>query len=497
MTFLSNLTTRTKLILSFGVIFTVILIIIGLSYFNVQKMRDSGETLAHSIYVAKNLAQLRSDESHVRSLSLELLIVKDKNHAGEIRNEMKEKVILIDKMIVEIKKGLINYPDELKIFEDLDVTIEAYRKNREFEFELIASGKIDEAIDLAIKVQDPMYTKIIDDFTVIEKRIDKDVLNIDAFNSEVAKSIIANMLLGGGVLILVSLLLFFWLHAMLARIFKEIQGGINILGTSAAEILTTVTEVSTGATETATSVAETTVTIEEIRQTALMATQKAQSVLESSHRASEAAENGKEAVQQTVEGMSRINDQMQKISERVNKLAEQSRMIGEITTTVNDIADQSNLLAVNAAIEAARAGEQGRGFGVVAQEIRSLSEQSKKATSQVKDILNEIQKGMHLTVAATEQGTRAVESGNFLAYKSGEMIDVLAETVNEAAQAVIQISASSQQQMAGMDQIVPAMENIKQASEQNVTGIRQTQAAAHNLSDLGNSLKEVMEKYKF
>jgi methyl-accepting chemotaxis protein len=51
--------------------------------------------------------------------------------------------------------------------------------------------------------------------------------------------------------------------------------------------------------------------------------------------------------------------------------------------------------------------------------------------------------------------------------------------------------------MAGMDQIVPAMENIKQASEQNVTGVRQTQTAAHNLNELGQNLKTVIEKFKF
>ena len=104
---------------------------------------------------------------------------------------------------------------------------------------------------------------------------------------------------------------------------------------------------------------------------------------------------------------------------------------------------------------------------------------------------------MNLTVIATEHGSKAVESGNRLALRSGEIIEILADTVNDAVKSVIQISASSQQQMAGMDQIVPAMENIKQASEQNVIGTRQTQTAAHNLNQLGNNLKDVMEKYKF
>jgi methyl-accepting chemotaxis protein len=60
----------------------------------------------------------------------------------------------------------------------------------------------------------------------------------------------------------------------------------------------------------------------------------------------------------------------------------------------------------------------------------------------------------------------------------------------------MQISSSNQQQMAGMEQIVPAMENIKTASEQNVSGIRQAQSAAHDLSNLGQNLKAIIERFK-
>ena len=75
---------------------------------------------------------------------------------------------------------------------------------------------------------------------------------------------------------------------------------------------------------------------------------------------------------------------MESVAESIVRLSEQ-RMIGEIVATVNDLADQSNLLAVNAAIEAAKAGEQGRGFAVVAQEVRSLAEQLKQATTRVRE----------------------------------------------------------------------------------------------------------------
>ena len=72
----------------------------------------------------------------------------------------------------------------------------------------------------------------------------------------------------------------------------------------------------------------------------------------------------------------------------------------------------------------------------------------------------------------------------------------MTDSANEAANSAIQISASSQQQMAGMEQIVPAMENIRKAIEQNVVGTKQTQEAANKLNELGVSLKNMLIKYK-
>jgi len=282
----------------------------------------------------------------------------------------------------------------------------------------------------------------------------------------------------------------------LKSITTEIKNGAAVLGTSASEILTTVTEIITAAAETATSVTETTTTVEEVRQTSMVSNQKAQSLMKSSQKAGESVEKGRESTDEVITSMKKIDDQMNLISETVIKLAEQHRTIGEITTSVSDIADQSNLLAVNAAIEAAKAGEQGRGFAVVAQEIRSLSDQSKKATAQVKEILDQINKSVNQAVGVTEQGSRTVADGRKLVAQSGEVIELLALNVEETAQASIQISSSNKQQMAGMEQIVPAMENIKIASEQQLSGIKQAQTAARDLNILGQNLNDIIEKFK-
>jgi methyl-accepting chemotaxis protein len=277
---------------------------------------------------------------------------------------------------------------------------------------------------------------------------------------------------------------------------EEIQKSVNVFTSSASEIAAAATQVASGAAETATAVNETTVTVEEVKQTAQLSSQKSKYVSESAQKAVQISQSGRKSVEEAIEAMNRIREQMESIAESIVRLSEQSQAIGAIIATVNDLAEQSNLLAVNASIEAAKAGEQGRGFAVVAQEVKSLAEQSKQATAQVRTILSDIQKATSASVMATEQGSKAVEAGVKQSVQAGESVHKLAESIAEAAQTATQIAASSQQQMAGMDQMTLAMENIKQASEQNVTSTKQTEIAAQNIQELGQTLKQLVERYK-
>jgi methyl-accepting chemotaxis protein len=163
---------------------------------------------------------------------------------------------------------------------------------------------------------------------------------------------------------------------------------------------------------------------------------------------------------------------------------------------VNELAEQSNLLSVNAAIEAAKAGEHGKGFTVVAQEIKVLANRSKEATAQVKTILRDVQKSISSAVMATEEGGRAVEEGLKLTNLSGDAIRTLSESVTDASNAAIQIAASSQQQLEGMDQVVTAMENIREASMQTVVSTQQSVDSVNELQKVGQKLDELMKQYK-
>jgi methyl-accepting chemotaxis protein len=283
---------------------------------------------------------------------------------------------------------------------------------------------------------------------------------------------------------------------MLREQMKGILNGVNVLASSSSEILASTTQIASSSAETAVAITETTTTVEEVRQAALLSNQKAKNVSDNAQRVAQVSQSGQKAVDETVDGMNRIREQMDIIAQTVVRLSEQSQSIGGIIASVMDIADQSNLLAVNAAIEAAKAGEQGKGFAVVAQEIRNLAEQSKQATIQVRNILNDVQKATGATVLATEQGNKAVEEGVKKSIQAGEAIRMLGANSGEAVEVSTQIVASSQQQLIGMDQIGTAMQNINQAGMETAASMTQAEESVKNLYELGQKLKELVEQFK-
>jgi PAS domain S-box-containing protein len=284
--------------------------------------------------------------------------------------------------------------------------------------------------------------------------------------------------------------------ADLSDILIEVKETVNILVSSSSQILAATTQVASGTAETATAITETSTTVEEVQQAARLSSEKAKNVANSAQQVAQVSQNGQKAVNETVDGMNRIREQMDSIAQTVVRLSEQTQSIGGIIASVTEIADQSNLLAVNAAIEAAKAGEHGRGFAVVAQEIKNLASQSKQATLQVRNILNDVQKATSAAVMATEQGSKAVEAGVKQSAKAGEAIRILSESSNEAVQAATQIVSSSQQQVIGMDQIGVAMQNINQAGAETAVSMVQSEKAAKNLNDLGQKLKDMVERFK-
>jgi methyl-accepting chemotaxis protein len=288
-------------------------------------------------------------------------------------------------------------------------------------------------------------------------------------------------------------------HKMVASLreqTKSVLEGVNILASSSSEISVTMSQLSATAAKTSAAMTQTITTVEEVKQAARVSSEKAQKVSESSQKVVQVVKQGLEATEGAMGGISKIREQMGEIGATVVGLSEKSQAIEDIISVVKDLADQSNLLAVNASIEAARAGELGKGFGVVAYEIKSLSDQSKEATSQVRSILDEIRGSVDNVVQATREGDNAVEAGVNQAVIAGEAIQALASSVDEAAQAATIIVTSSEQQFVGIDQVSSAMTSLEQATRQNAEGANQVESEARKLEDLGKSLRDLVGHYK-
>ncbi len=282
----------------------------------------------------------------------------------------------------------------------------------------------------------------------------------------------------------------------LQRLTLNVKEAVDVLVSSVGRIILATTQVAAAAAQTAAGVTETTAAVEEVKQTAQVANLRATHVSEGAQRSVQFSLAGRKSVDETMAGMSRIRAQMLSIAGSIVRLGEQSQAIGEIISTVSDLAEQSNLLSVNAGIEAAEAGDQGKGFAVVAREVRSLADQSRQATAQVRGILGDVQKATGGAVMATEQGTKVVEAGVKQSVEAEKAIRLLGESIQEAAQEATQIAASSREQVVGIDQVALAMESIKAASSQNVESARQTEIAAQVLNDLGTKLQHAVEQYR-
>jgi methyl-accepting chemotaxis protein len=277
---------------------------------------------------------------------------------------------------------------------------------------------------------------------------------------------------------------------------QKIHETVRTLSSSLSQISAASAELTASAAETASAVAETNATVEEVKQTAHLSNEKSRQVADVARKAVSTSQQGRKAADDASSGMKDIRTQMDTIAQSIVKLSEQSQHIGDIIYVVNDLADQSNILAVNASIEASKAGEEGRGFTVVAREIRNLSDQSKQSVAQIQSILADIQKATSSAVMITEQGGKAVETGATLSQQTGEAIINLSTVINQSAQSSAQIAASSQEQLAGLDQVAVALGSIKQAGEQNLESSRQLEEAVKDLDQQARSLKDMMDRFK-
>ena len=151
-----------------------------------------------------------------------------------------------------------------------------------------------------------------------------------------------------------------------------------------------------------------------------------------------------------------------------------SRKIVDIIGVIDGIAFQTNILALNAAVEAARAGEQGRGFAVVASEVRTLAQRSASAAKEIKGLIDE--------------SVKQVDAGNRLVEEAGIVISDVVAGVRRVTDIVGEISAASQEQTSGLEQVNRGISQMDQVTQQNAALVEEAAAATGSLESQATQL---------
>ncbi len=254
----------------------------------------------------------------------------------------------------------------------------------------------------------------------------------------------------------------------LHRIVSEVRIGTDAIATASGEIssgnsdLSSRTETQAGALE------ETASTMEELTSAVRHNADNAKQANTLVIAASDFAVKGGKEVNQVVSTMNSIKDS--------------SRKIVDIIAVIDSIAFQTNILALNAAVEAARAGEQGRGFAVVASEVRNLAQRSAGAAKEIKTLIGD--------------SVEKVDAGGKLVDAAGKTMDDIVTSVKRVADIMSEITAAGQEQSSGIEEVNRAITQMDEMTQQNAALVEQAAAAAESMEDQAASLAKIVSAFR-
>lgn len=175
-------------------------------------------------------------------------------------------------------------------------------------------------------------------------------------------------------------------------------------------------------------------------------------------------------------------------NEKVQSLAEAASKIGEVVSLINNIASQTNLLALNATIEAVRAGEAGKGFAVVATEVKSLADQTAKATEEITGQINEIQ-------AATSDAVEAIATIGETIRSVDDISSSIAAAVEEQGASTREIAQSIQQVAAGTQEVNASIGSVSRAASETGAVTNEVLSSAQQLTDEADRLRASVDAF--
>jgi methyl-accepting chemotaxis protein len=254
----------------------------------------------------------------------------------------------------------------------------------------------------------------------------------------------------------------------LSTMVKAVRGSTESIDTGAREIAMGNTDLSQRTEQQAASLQQTASSMDQLTGTVRQNAENARQASQLAVNASDIATRGGEVVSEVVTTMQDI--------------ATSSNKVVDIIGVIEGIAFQTNILALNAAVEAARAGEQGRGFAVVAGEVRSLAQRSASAAKEIKELIGD--------------SVDKVQSGSTLVGRAGTTMDEIVQAVRRVTDIMGEISAASEEQSGGIEQVNRAVVQMDEVTQQNAALVEEAAAAAASLEEQTRQLQTVIAGWK-
>jgi methyl-accepting chemotaxis protein len=262
---------------------------------------------------------------------------------------------------------------------------------------------------------------------------------------------------------------------------RSVREALDALGSAATEMRATATSMSATAEETqrqagtvASASEQTSANVETV---AASSEEMSGSIGEISRQVTQASQIAERAVEDA-----------QRTNATVNTLAEAAQKIGQVVQLIQDIASQTNLLALNATIEAARAGDAGKGFAVVASEVKSLANQTAKATEDIAAQIGSIQ-------TVTREAVTAIQGIGGTIGQISEISTSIASAMEEQGAATQEIARNTQQAAKGTEQVSQTIAGVNRAAGETGTAAGQVLASAEQLGRQSETLRSEVNRF--